>query len=302
MRTMTRRLLALLLIVTAIPTVLLPTAHAYAAGGHNVPILLRPTDAQGSVLGGSGYYQIAARPGDHLHLFAFVGNRGHVKAPISLIPVDAGSGEFGAISYNLPQQPRKHVGAWIQLANESLVLRPDQGAVVPFTLVIPSRLRPGQYIGGLTAFVPAQSRGVAPGFELTVQNRVVIAVVVTVQGQMQAQLRLTSVSAEIRSAQWYVIVHLKNSGNVLLASRGFLWVYAPGSRHAWIHTPFYVDTAAPHSAVHYPVFWTHRAGGGLYRFAVQLQWSGGSYNADGLNDRIAWSGGGQTLRGYFRLP
>src|SRR5947209_8685190 len=132
MHTLTRlatawaRLAGLALILALLGSIAVP-ATTEAAGWHAVPVLLHPSDAQGNLLPDQPYFEVSARPGTTVQLNAFVGNKGHRQAGIVLAPVDATSGLYGAVSYNLPEQPRKKVGAWVRLSHTWVSLGANRG-------------------------------------------------------------------------------------------------------------------------------------------------------------------------------
>jgi hypothetical protein len=173
--------------------------------------------------------------------------------------------------------------------------------IVPFSVHVPRRTQPGQYIGGLTAFVPAHRTQISHRIGLTVQTRVFDAILVTVPGRLHAAMRIAGVSARYRSNQMYALIHIRNTGNVLLKAHGFVWLFAPGSTRAWIHRPVSVDTTVPGTTVHYPLLWAHRVRSGAYRYAVTLSWTRGDYRAASAHDLMRWSAGHTSTTGYVRV-
>jgi hypothetical protein len=191
------------------------------------------------------------------------------------------------------------VGAWVQLSRRWVWLGPNRGTVVPFSLHIPRRIPPGQYVGALTAFVPAGAQQAGRGVGLRLQTRVFSAIVVTIPGPLHARFTPLGVTAQVESNDLYLLVHVRNSGNVLLKGQGYLWVYAPGGTKPWIHTRIQVDTTVPQTTVHYPIYWTKQAAAGRYRFAVKIRWAGGHSSFPGLHTMVQWTGGSATQQGYF---
>src|SRR5579872_5799741 len=148
--------------------------QAAAAGDSGGGVVLTPADAQGTPIENPGYFEISGAPGSDVALYALVGNIQQNTVSVSLAAVDAASGVYGGISYDLPQQPRKVVGAWVALSSARFKLPSRKAKVVDVTVHIPASATPGQYVGGLTAYVPA-SKGSA---SLVVQLRRVVAIVV----------------------------------------------------------------------------------------------------------------------------
>jgi hypothetical protein len=115
-----------------------------------------------------------------------------------------------------------------------------------------------------------------------------------------------SVTLRLRSNDDYLIVNIKNSGNVLLKAEGHLWLYGQHSSTPWVSVPLSIDTTVPGTAVHYPVHWTHRAPRGTYRYAVHVTWQGGSASAGdaptgAVTDQIRWAGGTSTAHGVVSV-
>jgi len=294
-----RRRAVLLVCGLLLGATVLPARTSYAAGPPQIPVLLRPSDARAGEVSGPGYFAVSADPGATVQLYAFVANKGRVRAGIDLVPVDATSGVYGAISYNLPEQRRTRVGAWVHLSRRWVQLGSNRGTVVAFSLHIPHRINPGQYIGALTAFVPAPALEAHRGVGIRLQTRVFNAIVVTVPGPTHASFTILGVTPQLESNELYVMVHVRNSGNVLLKGQGYLWVYAPWSKKPWIYTRISLDTTVPHTTVHYPIHWAKRVPRARYRFAVRISWQGGTSSSAGVQNLVRWTAGTSQLRGFF---
>lgn len=248
------------------------SGHALAAGAAGGGVVLTPCDAQGNEIETPGYFEISGAPGSTTQLYALVGNIQRVTVSISLTPVDARSGVYGGISYGLPQEPRKHVGAWIALSTTWVKLPSRKAKVVDLTVRIPASAKPGQYVGGVTAYVPAARGGAA----LVVQLRRVVAVVITVTGgPMYGRFTLGSIGAKRRPDATYVVSHIHNTGTILLKGQGHLWVWETGRRKPVVTAPVTLDTTVPQTTVNYPVLLAKRPTPGTYTFKLTLTWDGG---------------------------
>src|SRR5947209_7712418 len=95
-------------------------AQVPAKSSAGLPVVLRPSDAHGNVVSELGYFMVAAMPGTTLHEYVLVGNESRKRTNVSVVPVDAVSGEYGGVSYNLSYQPRLTVGKWVHLPQTSL--------------------------------------------------------------------------------------------------------------------------------------------------------------------------------------
>ncbi|MBV9282121.1 MAG: hypothetical protein JOZ41_18735 [Chloroflexi bacterium] len=246
-----------------------------------VRVVLQPSDARGNPVPGPGYYQVTAGSGTTLTLDALVGNLGPRAATVLLAPVDTRSGVYGGISYDLPEQRRRRVGSWITLSRTGVHLRPGKAIVVPFTLHVPATARPGQDVGGLTAFVPSPRPRAKGRGALQIQFRRVVAVVVTVPGPSIARFTVGAVEPARRPQGMTVLVRLTNSGTTLLQAQGTLWVWEVGRRQPVIAVHLSVDTTVPHTTVSYPVPWTGHPAPGRYSFRVVTWWNGGHTSRTG---------------------
>jgi hypothetical protein len=277
MNTYCIRVTALLSLLLCLPLVVAPARAATAADKTGGGVVLSPSDAQGNEIKTPGYFVVSEPPGASIQLYALVGNIQQVKVKVSLAPVDAGSGVYGGISYNLPQQPRKHVGAWLRLSNKVFRLPPGKARVVGVAVTIPAGTAPGQYVGGLTAFVPAATRG-----SIIVQLRRVVAVVVTVTGGPAfGRFTIGSVRPKHRPDAYYVVTHIHNSGTILLKGRGHIWVWQNGRKSPVISARLKLDTTVPQTTVNYPVYWSKRPQPGIYAYKVSLAWTQGTTTSAG---------------------
>ena len=265
-----------LLVAGSIPVL----ARAQSAGAE---ISLRPVDAQGDPLPGPGYFVVTARPGEVVQLYALVSNSGSAPATVTLQAVDSSTSATGGISYNLPDQVARDVGAWVALTQSSVTLEPGRAAIVPFQLRVPDGAGAGERVGGLTAFVPAAAGGsaVAPGgqpgqqFALRVQTRTVTAIVVSVPGAREARLAIGGVDLERRPDAAYVVVRLRNTGNVLTKAQGSVLVTRPGDSTPLISGPIAIDTIVPGTEAAFPIQWAQDPPPGRYEARVEVTWEGG---------------------------
>jgi hypothetical protein len=248
-------------------------------------VVLTPSDSRGNELNGSGYFEVTAVPGSTTTLYALVGNVQHHKVGIDITPVDARSGVYGGVSYDLPQQRHAAVGAWIATSLKRVALAPQKATVVTLTLHVPAGTSSGQYVGGVTAYVPTTATVRGSGRHngaIQLQLRRVVAVVVTVLGPAFGRFSIGSVKAKHRPDAYYLITHIHNTGTMLLKGQGHLWVWRQGVRKALVSSALSVDTTLPHTTVHYPLFWSRNPPPGTYRYNVVLAWNGGRCTKTGV--------------------
>ncbi len=265
-------LLSILAVAALVPA---SSGAVFAAGATGLPVIIRPSDSHGIQLSGPGYFVVTARPGSSTHLYALVGNKSQQRAIVSLVPVDAATGVYGGVTARLASQPRRLVGSWLRIATRKVKLGPDKGQVVPFTLRVPKHTRPGQYVGALTAFVPSNVTKRGRGFAFTVQTRLADDIVVTVPGPKRWGFRIKGISTQRRTIGTYAIVHVRNSGTMMLKGWGYLWAWRAGQKRPVLSKPLRIDTTLPHTVVRYPLILGLHPKPGYYSFKLKVWWKGG---------------------------
>jgi len=246
-------------------------------------VVLAPSDSQGNEIDGSGYFEVTVAAGSTATVYGIVGNVQHQRVAISVVPVDARSGVYGGVSYNLPQQRRKAVGAWMSVSTSKVALDPRKAMVLSVTVHVPAGTPGGQYVGGLTAFVPTTtvSGRYRRGAAVQLQLRRVVAVVVTVPGPSFGRFEIGSVRLKHRPDAFYLITHIHNTGTILLKGQGHLWIWRQGVKKAVVSSGISVDTTLPRTTVHYPIFWSRNPVKGIYHYSAEITWTGGKSSKTG---------------------
>ena len=264
-----------------------PTPQPASQAGPEIS--LRPVDEAGNPLPGPGYFVITAQPGETVQLFALVSNSGAAPATVTLQAVDASTGAGGGISYNLPDQPVRDVGAWVALSQPVVTLEPGRAAVVAFQVRVPASATAGERVGGLTAFVPVPGQGSAAGqqFAVRVQTRTVAGIVVNVPGARETRLTVAGVDVEHRPDGAYLVVRMRNTGNVMSKAQGSLLVTRAGETAPLITGPIVLENTLPGTEVTFPVQWTRDPAPGRYRARVELAWEGGGTTWEEMFDVTA---------------
>jgi hypothetical protein len=280
---MVRRGVCAMLAAGIVWALVVPAADAAPVQQAGAEVSLRPVDAEGSPLPGPGYFVVTAQPGETVQLYALVSNSGSAPATVTLQAVDSSSSATGGVSYNLPDRPVREVGAWVALTQSTVALEPGRAALVPFQVRVPAGVGAGERVGGLTAFVPADTPvgtavpGGQPGqqFAVRVQTRSVAAIVVSVPGARETRLAISGVDVEPRPDASYLVVRLRNTGNVLTKAQGSVLVTRPGETAPLISGPITLDTIVPGTEVAFPIQWMRDPPPGRYQARVEVTWDGG---------------------------
>lgn len=105
----------------------------------------------------SDFFHLSLYPGSATDATAVVAN--HTSSPITLLtyPVDGASTPQGRFSLDSQTDPRRGVGAWVQLASDQVTVPAQAELRVPFRLTVPVGTPPGDYAGGVIIQSPEQA-------------------------------------------------------------------------------------------------------------------------------------------------
>lgn len=246
---------------------MLPVAASASAAGPSFALQVTGSRAPFFVLG--------ARPGSTVTGEVTVINVGPTGGGVTLYPTDATTGQTSGAVYRSPQEPRRDVGAWIQLSQRHLTIGASQAQVVPFRVVIPTGVRPGQHLGGIVA-APDQPRARITGrrgkatFHVNIRDITVTAVEVNLPGSRTQQLAVTGTRAGAEPGYQTVLVGLASTGTALTKGEGSLTVTDQQGREL-LNRSFTLDTFVPDTEIQYPVEVRGKAlPAGHYRAQVTL--------------------------------
>lgn len=113
-----------------------------------------------------------------------------------LYPADAYNSEnAGQFTLDLLSESRDFIGRWVQLSAGQLELPAQSRAVIPFQIVFPDDLPPGDYAGGIVALNQATESVDDTGFQ--VQNAVGTRIYARVGGASNADLEVTELDLDL---------------------------------------------------------------------------------------------------------
>lgn len=137
-----RSLLTLMLLILAVFSATVP-----AAAVDNGALGIRPSTE-------SDFFHLALFPGAAADATAVVSN--HTAQPVTLLtyPVDGQTTPQGSFAFASRSDPRKGIGAWVQLKNGQVTIPANTDSKVPFRLTVPPGTPPGDYSGGLIIQAP----------------------------------------------------------------------------------------------------------------------------------------------------
>ena len=268
------KVLPLTLLVASI--LISPTAHA--AGG-TASFSLQPTVYDPNNTLTQTYFILNLSPGTTMTLGVRVTNVGTASGSVNLYPVDATTGVTTGTIFGGKSDPRRDVGTWIHLDSTPLILAPGQSKIVPFQLVIPRVVRPGQHLGGIIAEGQGLQTQTATTtnkhFQLTVHYLFALAVQVNLPGPAIEQLTATGIQAGGANTYQTLQLALHNTGTMMIKGSGSLQVR---DTHNVLlqNLPVNLGIFLPATSIHYPVnVQKHALGPGEYQATLNLTYGHG---------------------------
>jgi hypothetical protein len=190
---------------------------------------LRPANPDPNLPISQAYFVYAIAAGTSRGDEVLAINAGDQPITLDVYAVDALTGATtGAVYANRGTAPTA-AGAWVVLPETRVTVPAGSTARVPFDVNVPAGTRPGQYLAGLVAqpsagaarptAAPASKAG---QFAVTTTARVVVAVAVTVPGELERRISVTGVRATEGVSGTQLAVGIRNDGNVLVKPKGTL--------------------------------------------------------------------------------
>lgn len=160
------------------------------------------------------------------------------KMRVKIYPVDAVVSPQGVFNPLAETDPKKDLGAWIQMSDSELILDPQESRNVSFTLTIPKENVPvGDHWGAVIVEKAELTPTSQPG--LSIKTRVGISIRNRVPGEIIQKLIISKVNWEIRNKklsakpttgekiktaiglnkEGLIILELKNEGNTHLSPK-----------------------------------------------------------------------------------
>jgi hypothetical protein len=267
-------------------------APALPASAGTASDFVAASPAPGSSLSPKGpWYLLESAPGRQVHQTIRVRNPNDHAVDAHLAGVDAVTLAATGASFTSPTKAPSAVGRWIVPDTTSVHLAPHASQDVGFTVDIGSAVTAGEYLGGLSAYVPlpkAPPTKAAGSFqvELNVQSQAVVAVEIHVPGPAAPNLVVRGAHADARSNGVVLAVDIANTGNAFARGTGEITI--DGVKH-----PFKIDTFVSDTSISYGLEWLRTAVPGKHQVTVRLDagpkpvlWSGTVAITSKVTDRV----------------
>lgn len=129
-----------------------------------------------------------------------------------LYPVDAYTTPQGGFALRNANDPKEHIGKWIELETNTVTLKPGEEKDIAFQYSVSTNAEPGEYAGGIIA----QDSQLIQGKGISVVKRVGVRVYHTIPGERNEKLSFISLQMKREKATRWFEVTVENIGNVSL--------------------------------------------------------------------------------------
>ena len=206
-------------------------------------------------------------------------NNGQAPMTVHLTAVDARTSQQGGSSFaNIDETPMA-VATWLKLGEQQVTLEPGQERDIAFTVHVPASINPGQYLAGISAYLPANdgddtSSSKNVGAHIKLQHRYVIAVQINVPGLWTSSMLIKSIDLVSQPSGTRVIARLKNDGATFLKPKGSVKIISHDGR-LLIDQPIEMGTFVTGTDASYPVIWPETPIPGKYQVSISLDYADG---------------------------
>ena len=235
-----------------------------------------PGDSRSVTARGYFVYELAA--GGEAAGSVRVSNPGTAPVTVELAVVDAQTAQTGGSAFASAEATPSAVANWVHLDTPRVTLAPHDAVSVGFSVRLPLETKPGQYLAGLAAYVPAAVKQSAltgtnqAGAAITMQTRRVIGIQVDVPGKWTPSLTITGASALEQPSGTKLGIAMRNDGDELLKPKGTVTLTDAAGREV-LNTPIELGTFVTGTEITYPIAWPEGPRAGDYAVAVELNYA-----------------------------
>lgn len=201
-----------------------------------------------------------------------VGNMGDVPIRMYLYPADGFTSPTTGVAFTDRDVPVKGVGSWLEFGAGEIALAGGESQVIPFRVLVPHDTASGQYVGGLVAQDVIEEEGSGEMLGVRIRSRVVLAVVVTVPGELVPKLSISGVSVGGDTGFPRLLLDVDVLGNRLTKASGDV-VVVDGAGRERLRQHLELDTMLPRDRISYPVPMTAALEPGEYQVKANLEYS-----------------------------
>lgn len=178
-------------------------------------------------------FSYAVNPGGAVKDTMVVANHGKDPLALTVYASDGFTTGTGQLDLLTRDKTSVGVGAWVRPERGSIVVRPGKSADVPFTVSVPEKASPGDYVGGILTSLKQPEAD--PG--ITVDRRLGIKIALRVGGELKPGLTVENLHADYHgtadpfgSGDATVSYTIHNTGNATLSAKQAVSVTGPFGR------------------------------------------------------------------------
>lgn len=164
------------------------------------------------------------KPGETKEDSITVVNNSDRSLDVKVYPVDATTTSDGAFALLNEDQRQNGVGSWVNIAKDTINIKPRDHMEVPFTITIPKYATVGDHAGGIIVQEITKPSTEVEGMGLNIVSRVGTRIYETVPGAKIVSLDLRDLQYKIVDKNLEFSFILENKGNVILTPTGNLEV------------------------------------------------------------------------------
>jgi hypothetical protein len=266
-----------LLVVTLAMAPFTALLGASPAGAGKASDVVTANPAPGSSLESTGgFYLLTLRSGASAQQSVHISNPNGHSDSVRVDAVDGFTNQSTGSAFGQVGSPVGSTGRWVVVSTPLITLAAQATRDVAFTVHVPPRTPPGQYLAGISVAVPLATPP-TPGhtgpkkasFNMDLQYQRVIAVEVDVPGPRAPRLVVTGADATATASGIVLGLHIANQGNAFAHGSGVVRVADTNT-----DTSFKIDTFVSGTSIVYPMPWTKTAVQGTHHVEVDLNYEG----------------------------
>ena len=277
-RTVAAGLVALTVVATGVVVAAVPATAVTSAAVGAAP-------GPGSHLAPNhGHYLVQLRAGESITQSVKITNPNAQSLLTRITGADALTNNATGVAFRSPLNAQALQAKWISVATPVVTLAKGETRLVSFTVRVPPGTPPGQYMAGVSVWVPLTSRSKLPRpgqnqatFSLDLQIQRVIPIEIDVPGPWAPRLSVSSASAIPTAAGITLGVHMANTGNAFALGSGVIRV--PDTKTDY---SFKIKTFIGGTSIVYPMTWVSTIPVGSHHVEVDLNYNGGRH--------LTWNG------------
>ena len=185
---------------------------------------------------------------------ALVTNASPVPVTFRVYGTDAFNNSTGAFDLLAAARKPTDVGSWMVFQHSSITIGAGRTALVPFKIVVPADVTPGDHVGGV--IVSTLAPAVAKGQKVNVESRVAVRLYLRIPGNLQPLLAVTEVDSRYHGVgnplghgHATISYTVTNRGNIRLTSEPTVIVSNALGRKVATISPGKLPELLPHASV-----------------------------------------------------